>query len=68
MKKLRNPIFLLKCSGYRVIQDEEMTPLLKSESDWKVIQCGFENVDNLCAEIYFFFENYGLVKSDLKTA
>jgi hypothetical protein len=55
MKKLRNLIFLLKGSGYRVIQDEEMIPLLKSESDWKVIQCGFENVDNLCAEIYFFF-------------
>jgi hypothetical protein len=45
----------LNSSCLRVIQDEEMTPLLKSESDWKVIQCGFENVDNLCAEIYIFF-------------
>jgi hypothetical protein len=37
----------LKSSCLRVIQDEELTPLLKSENDWKVILCGFDNIDNL---------------------
>jgi hypothetical protein len=38
-----------------VIKDAAMTLLLKSESDWKVIQCGCEIGDNLRAEMYFFF-------------
>ena len=44
-----------------MIQDEEMTLLLKSEGDWKVIECGCEFRGNDAQSFFFFFP-----KSELK--